>query len=421
MSIVPSFAKAFHEDQEIAIRIVLWARDIRGGAGERQLFRNIFGYIIAENKALAIRLIPKIPELGRWDDLLAGLGTWIESNILFTIKQALLNQNGLCAKWMPRQGPVANIIRKYLKLSPKRYRKMLVELTNVVESKMCKNKWNEIEYKTVPSLAQARYSKAFNRHDTQRYEQYINELKNKTTTINADAVYPYDIIKTIKHSGNSSLADEQWKALPDYCDGTNILPIIDVSGSMDFNIGKNLKAIDIAISLGIYLSEKNKGAFKNHFITFSERPSLQHLSGNLRNRLSHMEFAQWGFNTNLEAVFDLILSASRRKCVAPEHMPEMILIISDMEFDEATNNEHTAMDMIKNEYEKHNYRVPELVFWNLHSRHNNVPVTINEQNVALVSGFSPAIMKSILKAEEFSPEGIMLETIMNERYNYERD
>lgn len=422
--IIPDFSAAFVENKELATRIALWARDVRGGAGERQIFKDIFKYLIEHDEDLAIKVMNKIPELGRWDDVLVAIDTPIEKYALELIAMSLNGGDQLCAKWMPRKGKVANKFRKYMNMTPKEYRKILVYLTNVVETKMCNKEFSKIEFSKVPSLAHSRYSKAFNRNAPVEYQKYIDSLqKGKDgVKINAGAVYPYDVVKTLAY-GDKEIAIEQWKALPNYCEGSidRILTVIDTSESMKSLAGSNktVSCVDVALSLGIYLSERLEGAYKDHFITFSSNPELQILKGNLLDRYTQLRRANWSMNTDLHAVFNLILNNSMRYNVPKDEMPTMILILSDMEFDQCTSYDDFAIEMIRRKYEKAGYVIPKVVFWNIQSRsRDNIPVIIKDNNTALVSGFSPSIMKSILGSKDFTPKGIMLETIMNERYSF---
>lgn len=431
--IIPDFSKAFADEPEIAGRIALWGRDVRGGAGERQLFKDVLKYAINKDKEYAIRLMNKVPELGRWDDLLVAEGTKLEEYAFSMIAYALVDEkNGLCAKWMPRKGKVANKLRKFMKLTPKEYRKLLVNLTKVVETQMCAKDWDNIEFGKVPSLAHSRYAKAFGRN-TEAYAEYLDSLKKGEAKINAGAIYPYDVIKNLNY-GNSDTADEQWKALPDYCKGSDerVIPVVDVSGSMSCPAGENanVTCMDVSISLGLYLSERLEGPFKDHFITFSANPELQSVNGSLSDRFHQMRNAEWGMNTDFNKVFDLILNSAVSNNVSKEHMPTMIIVLSDMEFDASQGNnawrsetvstyDESAIEMIRNKYEKAGYEIPKLVYWNIQSRsRSNVPVTTDDKGTALVSGFSPSIMTSILSGKDFSPVGIMKETIMKERYDF---
>lgn len=426
MEIKPEFSKAFNENKDYATRIALWGRDVREGAGERKLFRDILKYLIGKDVNRAEKVLMKIPELGRWDDLFVAFGTKLEGTALEMIAIALKNQNGLCAKWMPRKGPIANIIRRFLSLTPKEYRKLLVGATNVVEQKMCAKLFDEIEFDKIPSLAHSRYTKAFRRNAEVAYQKYLDSLVKGEKKINAGAVYPYDIIKSMRMARGrkeSTTAVEQWKALPNYVSDTQrIIPVVDVSGSMGSLIGKNnnLSCLDISVSLGLYLSEKLEGPFKDTFITFSDNPKLQRLNGDLWDRYNQMNRAEWGMSTNLEAVFDLILNSAKKGKVSESEMPTMILIISDMEFNYCTRRPSAkAFEMIEKQYAEAGYKMPNIIFWNVQSRSSsNVPVEYNQEGYGLVSGFSPTIIRSVLAAKVITPEEIMRETILKERYDY---
>ena len=422
-------SKAFNEDPLTTIRIIFWTRDVRGGAGERQIFRDCLLWLCDNHREVLHKNIHLISEYGRWDDVLTLIGTqncW--DSALDLVKTALENEDGLCAKWMPRKGTKANIIRRYLRVSPKSYRKLLVGLTNVVETKMCAKDWSSIEYSKLPSLASSRYQKAFMNNDEERYKEYKRALVDGKTTINAGAVYPYDITKSIKYGGEKDVAQAQWESLPNYMEGISerVLPVVDVSGSMGSSAGNNgnVTCMDVSTSLGLYISERNEGVFKNAFITFSSKPKLQLLEGSLANRLCELQRAEWGLNTDLQATFKLILDQAVKNNVPVSEMPTKVLILSDMEFDQATSGRWdsvtrwnpTAQRMIKGMYEESGYKMPGIVYWNIQSRQDNVPTSFDEMGTALVSGFSPSIMKSILSCEELTPYKMMMETIGSARY-----
>lgn len=429
------FAGALVEDPEVAVRVLQWARDVRGGAGERQTFRDLFLYLIISDEPLAERLMAKIPEIGRWDDILIAFGSNLERKALRMIAAALTAGNGLCAKWMPRQGKEAGKIRSYMKLQPKDYRRLLVPMSKTVEQKMCARKWNDIKYEHVPSVAAARYQKAFGKHDPVGYGSYKEKLTKGETTINAGAVYPYDVLRSLK-AGDKVVANAQWTALPNYLEGSNesILPIVDVSGSMCQPVAgsKVIQAIDVAISLGLYLSERNNGIFKDQFVTFSGSPQLVELKGDLNQRYTQMSHADWAMNTDIQKVFKLLLKSAVTHKVDQSQMPTKLLILSDMEFDSCVTMNSTsagrfasgstinvsAMEMIEAEYSAAGYKVPGIIFWNLAGRSGNSPVTYNKVGAALVSGFSPSIVKSVLGGDDLSPIGIMLKTVMIDRYDF---
>jgi hypothetical protein len=429
--ITKQFTASFVEDADLTLRMLQWARDIREGAGERATFRNLLSALESTDPTLAGKLMHKIPALGRWDDLFAYKNSINRNQAFALIAEALEAKNGLAAKWMPRKGPVAVELTRYLGLSPKAYRKLIVGLTNVVETQMCAKEWEAINFSHVPSVASARYQKAFGRNAKESYSAYIAELKKPVAEradpkvkINASAVYPYDVVKSVI-KGNAAVADEQWKALPNYIGDAKVLPMVDVSGSMGslWYTHGDLQPIDIAVSLGLYCADKNTGVFKDLFLTFSGKPKMEHLKGTLSQKMTQMSKANWEMNTNLHAAFDEILKIAVNGNVAQEDMPDMLLILSDMQFDACTRYDNSAMQMIKRKYKDAGYNVPKIVFWNLSSygkENGNTPVKFDKNGTAHVSGFSPSIMKHVLAddLEEFTPYNVMVNTLMNDRYAY---
>jgi hypothetical protein len=434
-NIIPDFVAALAENQNHALRIAAWSRDVRGGAGERQIFRDILTYLETNDTDAAKALARKVPELGRWDDLLVFKGAELKHFAFDLIKEALDAGNGLAAKWMPRKGEVAVELRDAFGWTPKFYRKRLVELTNVVETQMCAKDWDNINFNHVPSLASSRYKMAFYKH-TAKYAEWTAALASgdPNVKVNASAVYPYDVLKGLaapSHYGTTKMTKAeldhitaQWEALPNYVGEANILPLVDVSGSMTSKAGghqskSTVTCLDVSVSLGLYLADKNKGKFKDTFLTFSTNPELLHLKGNIVQKIDQMIRSSWAMSTNLEAAFDLILRTAINGNVPPEEMPSAVLILSDMQFNRCvSNSDHTAMKMIEQKFRNAGYEAPQVVFWNLNA-YENVPVSHDKSGAALVSGFSPAILKSVLATDfdRFSPENVMLETIMNPRYD----
>lgn len=416
-NITAQFESAYAHDPILATKVALWARDVRGGAGERQLFRDILLHLESLHPDMLKRVIPHVATFGRWDDLLIFKTQEFKAQAYTLIGDALREGNGLAAKWMPRKGEVAVELRKFFGMSPKQYRKSLVALTNVVETPMCEKKFDTIEFGKIPSLAAARYQKAFNRNAPEAYAAYKAKLETGEAKVNAAAVYPYDVVKSIR-MGDKAVAKAQWAALPDFMTDANVLPMVDVSGSMGCPVGGNpgLSCLDVAVSLGLYCSDKNKGAFKDAFLTFSTNTKLEVLKGDILSKYAQLSRADWEMSTNLHGAFDAILNVAVTQNVPEADMPKTLLILSDMQFNECVRFDDSAFEMIARKYEAAGYAMPNIVFWNLNSS-GNVPVSFNQKGVALVSGFSPAIMKSILAGKEFTPEAIMLTTIGADRYD----
>ena len=427
-NIIPQFTAAYVENADLALRIVQWARDVRGGAGEREIFRQVLTHLEKTNPADAARLITKVPELGRFDDLLVFESKEMKATAYALLGDYLRQRNGLAAKWTPRKGKIAAEIREFYGMSPKQYRKTLVGMTTVVESQMCANEWDNINYSHVPSVAHSRYKKAFGRHGT-TYAEYITKLVKGEAgvKINANAIFPHDVLKgrisvygSTKWSATELGAIEaQWAALPNYVGDASVLPLVDVSGSMTSKAGKkgDTTCLEIAVSLGLYFADKNKGKFKDCFLTFSDNTKLVNLKGSINQKIDQMISSDWDMSTNLHGAFNQILSTAVKNKVSQAEMPETLLILSDMAFDQCLKFDDNAIEMIRRKYTDAGYTLPTVVFWNLNAQ-GNVPVKFDERGTVLVSGFSPAIAKSLLSgnADELTPESVMLRAVMLKRY-----
>ena len=435
--VTKEFVAAYVQDRDLALRIAQYARDVRGGSGERQVFRDILVHLEKSDPDAALALLRKVPEIGRWDDIFVFKTQQLKEAAYTMLGDALRARNGLAAKWTPRQGPIAVELRKFFGMSPKFYRKSLVELTKVVESQMCAKDWDNINFSHVPSVAAARYKKAFKRN-TEKYAEYVAELmkdpkdRAMDVKVNAEAVYPYDVIKGVNNMRFSvtfdkvelDLINKQWEALPNYVGDANVLALVDVSGSMacpvgGYGPGSKTTCMDVAVSLGLYVADKNKGKFKDTFLTFSENPELLHLTGNVVQKAIQMSKSSWNMSTNLHKAMEKILKTARDGNVPQSEMPSMLLIMSDMQFNQCTKFDDSAMQMIERKYEAAGYEMPKIVFWNLNAR-DNVPVKFDKTGVALVSGFSPSVLKAVLNAdmEEFTPEAIVRKAVCVPRYDY---
>ena len=427
-NITGDFTAAYVENTDVALRIAQWARDVRGGAGERQLFRDILVHLEKRDPDAALALLKKIPEVGRWDDIFVFTNPDLKSAAYTMLGDALRANNGLAAKWTPRKGQIAAEVRAFFGMTPKQYRKSLVALTKVVETQMCAGDWDNINFSHVPSVASRIYKKAFNRHSP-AFAEYVAALvaKDPSVKVNASAIFPHDVLKGVINTYGPSKLDKtetdhviaQWDSLPNYVGDASIMPIVDVSGSMSCPAGKNsnVTCMDVSISLGLYLADKNKGVFKDTFLTFSDKPELVTLKGNIVDKVAQMSKSDWNMSTNLHAAMDKILSVAVKGNVPASDMPAMLLILSDMQFNQCARYDDSAMEMIERKFEAAGYSMPQIVFWNLNSS-DNVPVKADKSGAALVSGFSPSIMTSLLAADldQFTPEGIMLKTVMSDRY-----
>lgn len=431
------FGAAFAEDPLLATKAVMYNRDIRGGQGERRSFRIFFRHLAEKYPEIAKKNLHLIPEFGRWDDILVTMGTEVEPTAAGFIFNALKNGDGLCAKWMPREGKAdaehAYTLMEYFDLSPREYRKLLAGNTEVVENLMCENKWDEIDYNHLPSIAVKKYRKAWARHDAERYTQWINDLTSddpeSTAKINAGAIFPHDIVRPFinfgawGYSGTNKLSaqeekqlEAQWAALPNYMpEGRRILPICDTSGSM---FGYDRLPILVSVALGLYLSERNVGPFKDLWLTFNTTPKAKLTQGSLGEKIRKMATDNdWGGTTNFVAAFDFMLKQAVDANLSPEDMPEVLLIISDMQFDSCVRKPtDSALEAVRRRYEAAGYEVPQVVFWNVRTG-TGVPVKFNEQGTAVVSGFSPSIMSRVLSGKSMNPLKVVVDTLNDERYD----
>ena len=427
--IVSAFTKAYSEDPLTAMRILFYNRDVLQGQGERRTFRIIIKHLAQNYTNSARKNLHLISEFGRWDDLLMFVGTELEKEAFELIKKALIDgENKLAGKWMPREKSktykgVANKLRKHMGLNAKDYRKLLVNLTTVVEQQMCSKDWSNIKYSAVPSIAMKNYRTAFYKNDEEGIKTYIEKLEKGEEKISAKAIFPHDIVKPLisgwdnaqaESDSEIKLLEEQWKALPNFMEESteNIIPVCDVSGSM-YGL-----PMEVCIALGLYISERTEGAFKDTFITFSSTPKIQQIkSKRLSEKVNELKRADWDTSTNLEATFRLILDKAVKFNVPQEQLPSTMLILSDMQFNECTKEPNdSAYEMIENQYKEAGYKMPKIVFWNLSAGVGNHPVRFNEKGTAMVSGFSPSILKALLAGGTFTPEGIMFEVIEKERY-----
>ena len=421
------FLSALSVDPQLTMKMLFWARDVRGGAGERDTFRRLIKLLATSNQSLARSVVDLVPEYGRWDDLECVMGTPLEQDALRVWASAIHRGEALACKWAPRKGPLANSLRKKMGVAtPKEYRQLVVNNGRSVEQHMCARQWHNIHYDHVPSVASARYQKAFSKNDPRRYSDWRQGLQTGATRVNAGAVYPYDVVKSA-NQGDPQVAVAQWNALPNYLtDDASILPLVDTSSSMHTPVGgnKNLTCMDVAVSLGLYIADRQKGAFSNMFLNFDSRSRIHNLEGDLLSKLTSLRGCQWGGSTNIESAFREILRVAVLGNVLPKDMPRYLLVLTDMGFDPRFQvAEQTAFDMAREIYARHGYALPTIVWWNLSHRpggyggDSNTPVTAHENGTALISGFSPSIMKSVLASGTVSPYDIMLEAINRPRYD----
>ena len=427
--------EALTADPVQTIKIVCYLRDCRGGQGNKDSLRVLNKIVLTKlasyNEFLAgyFQLLPYIPQIGSWKDVyqLYGKHTALDALILEFVYQNIAT-NGLCAKWFPRQSQFHKDFAKYTRQPVGVVRRFVASQTKVVETAMCAGKWHEIKYESVPSVAFKKYTRAFKKNDSSRFEAFLNKAVSGEVKVNASVLYPHDLVASLKigrgygsrpSSTEVKAINSQWANLPNYMTTPmNILPIIDVSGSMKCSVpGTSVSAIDIAIGLGLYFSERNHGAYKDVWLNFSEKPTVQKLRGStVSERIMNMNMLDWSMSTNLQAVFDLILATSK---TSPADAPKVLLIVSDMEFNCCGNM--TNFDKAKAKFAAAGLELPLVIFWRVNVATGQQPVTMHSTGSMLINGYSPAIMKLICEMNQaelanITPYNMMLKAI--EKYNY---
>lgn len=435
------FVRAYTENKDIATKILFFARDIRGGLGERRVFRVILKWL-ANNEAETVRKnLPYIAEYGRYDDLLALMGTPCEKDVLTVLKaqydadiKAMEEKKevSLLAKWLPSINAsnketviMAKKIAKFFAMNDATYRKSLVSLRayiKIIENNL-REKDYTFDYEKQPSKALYKYRKAFIRNDEKRYNEFISKVEKGYAKLNASTLAPYELVEPFMqgYSMRNLTKQEQssinatWNSLPDYGSDENAIAVIDTSGSM-YCAGKPIPA-SVALSLGIYFAEHNKGYFNNHFIEFSARPQLIEIKGKtFADKLRYLASFNEVANTNIEAVFDLILKAAVKNKLSQTELPSKLYLISDMEFDMAVENASLSnFENAKAKFERYGYKLPDIVFWNVASRNKQQPITKNDTGVVLVSGCTPRLF-SMVASGEMNPLVFMMEVVESERY-----
>ncbi len=445
------FMRAFAENQDIATKLLFFARDIRGGLGERRVFRVSLRWLAFNAPETVRKNLAYISEYGRFDDLHVLLDTPVEKEMLALIREQLqkdlrsMEQDGevsLLGKWLPSVNASnadtirnAKKIARFLNMDEKNYRKMLSRLRahiRIIENNLRERDYT-FEYEKQPSKALFKYRSAFLRNDAERYNLFIDAAADGKATLHASTLAPYELVQPFLtahwYGGHRSfmrnVTEEEkktlnatWKALPDFGSMSNALAVIDTSASMYWDA--NPMPAAVALSLGLYFAEHNTGAFKNHFIEFSSEPELIEIKGKtFAERLQYVCSFNKIADTNLESVFDLVLHAAVSNKLPQSELPEKLIIISDMEFNACVKNAtETNFRNAKKKYEAAGYSLPEIVFWNVASRNRQQPVSKNEQGVVLVSGCSPVLFSQVAEGSlaAMTPYAFMLEVLGAERY-----
>ena len=462
------FEKSLKEDTEHTLKWLLYLRDIRNGIGERKSFREICVYLSNKHEELFLKfLMAHLEEFGRYDDLVyIAYNTKSEAAkrsvitmIINQLEKDVENMNSnksisLLAKWLPSENSssketkkMAKFMMKELSISPKEYRKTLSKLRkyiDVVETHMSNNTWDKIDYESVPSKANLVYGNAFYRHDNERRLKYLEELAKGEKKINANSMFLYDIVHKYRNMNDDdywynnykenikedATLEELWKHQDKVNGFTDTLVVRDGSGSMASPITGNVSAMDVGDSITIYATENNIGEYKNKFITFSSKPQVVDFTGcsTLADKLAYLNKYDDGSNTNIEAVFDMVLNTAIKHKYTQEELPNQILIVSDIEFDFVANDvynyygestpkvDKALFEELAERYEKNGYKLPKLVFWNVNSRTNAIPLQQNELGVILVSGFSKNIFDMVLSTE-LDPYKALIKELDSGRYD----
>ena len=434
-NICSRFLKAYAENPDLAMKILFYARDVRGGLGERRVFRSILAWLASNEKSSVVRNLPYIAEYGRWDDVLVLLKTPCRKEALALLKEqfredlAALEAGGdisLLGKWLPSVNAsnqetvvMAKMIAKSFGLSDRDYRKALTGLRariRIIENNL-REKDYTFDYSKQPSKAMFKYRKAFLRNDGERYAAFMDRVDRGEAKLHTGTLMPYELVERAYDCSEEERRslDVTWRTLEDFTTDENALVAADGSGSMYW--GSKPMPAAVAQSLAIYFAEHNKGKFHNNVLTFYMTPQLVEIKGEyFVEKVRYCRTFDECANTNLEAVFDLILQAAAENHVPQAEMPAKLYIISDMEFDHCVKNSSmTNFENAKASYAAAGYILPDLVFWNVDSRHEQQPVKENDRGVALVSGNSPRIFSMVMDGE-LNPYDFMLSVIDTERY-----
>ena len=452
------FAAAYAENPIYALKALFYARDVRGGLGERDVVRTIFKYMAWGNsfqKDKMKELFDYIPEYGRWDDFYAFDNTPLEADAYAVLRSQFKRDVmslmmtpdepvSLCAKWLKSVNSSSAETRRlgrktaqYFNMKESTYRKtlsLLREKIDVVERKMASQLWNEIKYGQVPSGAMKNYRLAFRKHDPEGFDAYMRKVESGEEKINAATLYPYDIIAKYHVDANGArlicraytdeVLEAQWKALPNYIEGeNNVLVMADTSASMTWHSQGQVTPLDTAIGLAVYFAERNSGIYKDCFMTFDTKPSFVKLKGTtLRDKINSIPAIC--ADTNIEAAFDLILRSAVAGHVAPQDMPKALVIISDMEFNAATGNygretqrrRQDFYELMTKKFAQAGYEIPNIVFWNVNARNDTFHSSSDVPGVQMVSGLSAAVFKSVLDSIGYTAYEAMMRTLDSPRY-----
>ncbi len=439
------FADAYEENPDMAMKLLFYTRDVRGGYGERQTFLDMVTWLANKHTESVEKNLWAFIEYGRAKDLYALVGTPAENAMWDFIKAQfeldLRNMRAgkgisLLAKWIAtpdassvetaalgkktayKLGYTFKTMRDY-----KRKLRSMRAYLDIPEAKMSTGRWSEIEYANVPSQCLLRNKDAFMSHDGERYSDFINSVNKGEAKINTGALTPCDIMMKVRKDYSSDL-ETMWANLQDYCDA-NALVMCDTSGSMSGWSWERekIQPIDVAISLSMYFAERNKGDLKNLFMTFESNPHLLEIKGDtLKQKFENIYKAPWGGSTDLEGAFEELLDICQTHNVKPDEMPDALVVISDMQINSCTwdtvgvDNKLTFYEQMSKMYEEAGYRLPQVIFWNVNAVNPSFHASATQGGVSLVSGYSPAVFKAVMQNIGKTPLDLMLSIVNSERY-----
>ena len=444
------FDRAYIETPELAAKLLFHLRDIRGGMGERTLFRTLLRHVAFAWPETAKKNVKFIAEFGRWDDLLCLLDTPAEEEAVRVIKLQLVEDQAalkkrelgeedanisLLAKWLPSDNTSspktcakARKLMKLLGMDSREYRSCLTALRahiGLVERSLTQKHPEKVNYEAVPGQAMLKYRCAFERKDRERFGRFLQDVASGDKCVHSDTLFPYEVLRPFfngyswrnDQAKGADTLEQLWNWLPGAIGNQNAISVVDVSGSMYCGIGP-LKPALISQAMGLYCAERCHGVFHNHLITFESNPHLVEIHGEtLRDKLMYIGSLPWGWSTNLEAVFDLILKTAVESSARQDEMPSVLYIFSDMEFNRAVRNpDKTVYENARELYETYGYQMPAVVFHNVNSWQMQAPVTAHTRGAALQSGASTHALKEKFDGN-ITPMDHMLRVLNGERYS----
>lgn len=443
------FEQAYIETPDLAMKLLFHLRDIRGGMGERKLFRTLLRHVAFTWPESVRKNVSYIPEFGRWDDVLVLLQTPAKNQAVELIRAQLAEDEAalrrrqageedahisLLAKWLPsdntsspRTRKTAMLLIQALEMKQKEYRRMLTALRariGLTERQLTRKQPEKINYEAVPAQAMLKYRSAFKRADKERFSEYLNNVRKGEKQIHTLTLFPYEVLRPFFKGGywnkyeaaESQTLEQLWEHLPGAIGSMNAISVVDTSGSMYCSCGPLTPAL-ISQAMGLYCAERCEGLFHNHLITFENRPHLVEIHGDtLRDKLKYIGNLDWGNSTNLEAVFDLILETAVNNRAKQTEMPQVLYIFSDMEFNSCMRNANrTVYENARELFNLYGYEMPAVVFHNVNSWQMQTPVTAATRGTALSSGASTFTLEHKFDGN-VTPMSHMLRVLNSERY-----